>query len=267
MDNCKICDHEVKSLFNALILNKYKVQYYKCVNCGFIQTEPPFWLQEAYSSAITKQDVGLLMRNLFISPILSCLINHYFDRNRNFIDYGGGYGVLTRIMRDQGYRFANYDTYCENIFSKGFDETMPNECPDYELLTSFEVFEHLVDPASELEKMLKWSSNIFFSSELQPPVVNSPNDWWYIMPETGQHIAFYTAKSLQLLGEKFGLNYYTNNFNLHLFTKKKINPLLYRVIIKRRAAILLNLITSNKQSLTMADYHLILKENKKEINR
>lgn len=257
MDNCKICGQEVKPCFKSLVLNRYNVQYYKCVNCGFIQTESPYWLDEAYNSAIANQDIGLLNRNLVIAPILSCVITYFVDKRGKFIDYGGGYGVLTRIMRDKGYDFYRYDTYCENIFAKEFDYKAPNISPDYELLSSFEVFEHLADPTSELEKMLTWSDNIFFSTEIQPDKLNSPDDWWYIVPETGQHIAFYTLKSLQILGEKFGLNFYTNGATLHLFTKRKLNKFIVKSILKYRIAKFLDLALLNKKSLLISDYNSI----------
>jgi hypothetical protein len=264
MNNCKICGEDVKPCFNASILNKYNVQYYKCVNCGFIQTDPPFWLNEAYANAITNQDIGLLNRNLAIAPILASLITNYFDKKAKFIDYGGGYGVLTRIMRDKNYDYYRYDTYCDNLFAKEFDRLAPSVNPEYELLTSFEVFEHLVDPVSEIQNMLKWSTNIFFSTDLQPIAISSPDDWWYIMPETGQHIAFYTIKSLKILGERHGLNFYTNGINLHLFTKRKLNPLIFKLIVKYRIAKLLDLLTLNKKSLLLKDYDLIKQQKPKD---
>ena len=257
MDNCKICKQEVKTCFNALVLDRYNVQYYKCINCGFIQTESPFWLDEAYNDAIANQDIGLLNRNLVIAPILSCLITYCFDKKGKFIDYGGGYGLLTRMMRDKGYDFYRYDTYCENIFAKEFDHTTPDITPSYQLLTSFEVFEHLVDPADELEKMLKWSKNIFFSTEIQPAELNGPDNWWYIIPETGQHIAFYTIKSLEILGKNHGLNFYTNGFNLHLFTRNKIHPFVFKRIMNYRVAKFLDLMPFKNESLLMKDFDKI----------
>ncbi len=55
----KITAGQTKLLFTAKVLGKYDVQYYQCVITGFIQTEEPYWLEEAYSSAITKLDIGL----------------------------------------------------------------------------------------------------------------------------------------------------------------------------------------------------------------
>ncbi|MGI8637484.1 MAG: hypothetical protein ACR2KZ_18970 [Segetibacter sp.] len=108
-------------MFNKLIFHRHDVKYYQCESCGFIQTEEPFWLDEAYSSAITTLDLGLLQRNLLLVPITSAIILQFFNPSSSFVDYGGGYGVFTRMMRDKGFNFYRQDPHCENIFSKQFD--------------------------------------------------------------------------------------------------------------------------------------------------
>lgn len=234
--NCKICQSPSQPLFNTKVLKKYDVQYYKCTSCSFIQTEKPYWLEEAYGSAITKLDVGLIYRNLELSKTLErILLQKHFNPNGKFIDYGGGYGMYVRLMRDKGFDFYRQDNYCENIFAEYFDIDDLQSTEKFELLTSFEVFEHLANPEDEIKTMLTLSDSIFFSTELQPG--NSPaqpEDWWYFVPETGQHIAFYTVKALQHLADHFSLNFYTNGVNLHLFTKKTFaeNPFITKRLSK-----------------------------------
>ena len=62
---CKICSSKMNTFNMAIILNKYNVQYYRCYNCGYICTEEPYWLEEAYSSAIANTDIGLISRNVY----------------------------------------------------------------------------------------------------------------------------------------------------------------------------------------------------------
>ena len=83
---------------------------------NFLQTEKVFWINEAYQDAITKQDIGLLYRNRIITPILKSLIKLFFNKRNKFIDYGAGYGVLVRIMRDYGFDMYRYDKYFEIQF-------------------------------------------------------------------------------------------------------------------------------------------------------
>ena len=94
---CKVCDSDSHNLANAKILSKYQVEYFRCSNCGFVQTETPYWLEEAYSEAIASSDVGLVFRNGMFSSLTSKLIFQFFEHQAKFIDYGGGYGLFVRL--------------------------------------------------------------------------------------------------------------------------------------------------------------------------
>ena len=220
--HCKICNSECDVLFSAEILQKYNISYFKCCHCGFIQTEQPYWLPEAYNNAITSLDVGYATRNLVYKDIVVAIIKRLFNYQSRFIDYGGGYGLFVRLMRDLGFDYYRQDIYCDNIFAKHFDIADVANNTNFDMLTAFEVFEHLKNPIDEIEKMLSYSKSILFSTTLQPANIKSVNDWNYFAPETGQHIAFYTKKALSVIAEKYNLNLYTNNKNLHLLTQKKM---------------------------------------------
>ena len=100
---CKICDTECRQQFFRTILNKYQIAYFYCGACGFLQTEEPYWLEEAYESAIANADTGLVQRNIYLSRMLSTLLFFEFDRQGKYLDFAGGYGMLTRLMRDAGF--------------------------------------------------------------------------------------------------------------------------------------------------------------------
>ncbi len=254
---CKICNTESYELFSSKVLHKYVVKYYKCKSCGFVQTEKPYWLTEAYSSAITAQDIGLIGRNIFYAPIVSALIKMSFAKSGKFLDYGGGYGMFVRLMRDRGFNFFRFDTYCQNIFAIGFDHENQS---GYELITAFEVFEHLADPLEEIETMLKKSRNIFFSTELQPRAFVNEKDWWYVMAETGQHISLYSIDALRFIANKYGLNLYTNGINFHLLTEKNIKTSIFKLITNRYSCKVINKLVSSPPSLLMPDYNKIVDE-------
>jgi len=221
--NCKICLSESKLLFKANVLNKYEVGYYQCINCRFIQTDDPYWLNEAYSSAIADLDVGLVARNLEFASAIEPILNEYFPLDLKALDYGGGYGLFVRMMRDKGFEFFRYDIYCQNLFAKYFDKENLDPNTKFDLVTSFEVFEHLVNPLEEINKMFTYGDNIFFSTVLVPSRnFTHQNDWWYFIPDTGQHVAFYSKEALQAIAGKFKVHFYTNGTNLHLFSKRKL---------------------------------------------
>ncbi|MCW5314646.1 glycosyltransferase [Nostoc sp. KVJ3] len=247
---CKVCESDSVFLGNAKVLGKYKVDYYQCSNCGFVQTEEPFWLQEAYSKAIAGTDVGLVFRNLMFSSIASKLIFNFFDHEARFLDYGGGYGLFVRLMRDNGFNFYWIDKFCENIFAKGFEflEIEGKQTVNLEMVTAFEVIEHLVNPVNEIKEILKYSRNFLFSTELLPNVGYHPNEWSYYSLDEGQHISLYTHKSLAIIAEKFNLNFYSNGSTLHLFTEKYLPDNLF---VELNNA---DLKEFNKKSLLQDDY-------------
>jgi len=225
--DCKICKGQTKTVFTKNVLNKYEVKYYKCANCNFIQTEKPYWLDEAYRSAITQLDIGLVSRNLYYAEIIeNWFLNGLIHPDGKFLDFAGGYGLFVRLMRDKGFDFFRQDLYCQNLFAEHFDIKDLPENQKFDAITAFEVFEHLENPLDELRKMLFYSDTVIFSTELQPPAQNNLESWWYISPETGQHIAFYSYTSLKMLAKVEKLHLYSNNHNLHILSKKNLafNP-------------------------------------------
>lgn len=224
----KITGGNTSLLFKKKVLNKYDVTYYRCNETGFIQTEDPYWLDEAYSSAITKLDIGLPYRNIHLAETSGKLLALNFNKEGTFLDYAGGYGLFTRLMRDKGFNFYNTDKYCQNLFAENFDLADLPQGTQFELTTAFEVFEHLTDPLEEIKSMLRYSDNLLFTTELQPDKPEEINDWWYLSLETGQHIAFYNTDSLAFIAKKLGYNFYTDGSFLHLFSKKQFAPDLLR---------------------------------------
>ena len=90
---CKICGNPMSWIFNGKILEKYEIAYFSCSNCNFVCTEEPYWLAEAYSEPINITDTGLIGRNINLSKIVSILCFSFF-KNKKFLDYGAGYGIL-----------------------------------------------------------------------------------------------------------------------------------------------------------------------------
>lgn len=258
---CKICSSETDFFSEAEILFKYKIKYYNCPNCGFVQTEAPYWLEEAYSSAINHSDIGLLKRNLDYTKAAKNALSRYFKTDSNFVDYGAGYGVFVRMMRDFGYRFFWSDKYCENLFAAEF-ESDKSGIEKFDALTAFEVFEHLENPVIEVEEMLKFSDNIFFSTFLFPETKPKPDEWWYYALDHGQHLSLYSRKSLEVLAAKFNKNFYTNGKNVHIFTNRKMNGFIFKIITYPLIANFFNLFITRK-SLLDSDYKLVLEKLKK----
>lgn len=220
---CKICNSDCTRLFEKKILQKYTSWYYQCVSCNFVQTDEPVWLEEAYSSAITSLDIGLIDRNFVLKEEVCLILDACFAKDAVFLDYAGGYGMFVRMMRDAGYDFYRQDIYCENLFAKHFD-IEDKQLAHFDAVTAFEVFEHFADPMPEIKKIAAFSEHIIFSTKLLPQDKTEIENWWYIAPETGQHIAFYDTKTLHYIAKTLNRNYYFNDRNCHVFTTKTLSP-------------------------------------------
>jgi 2-polyprenyl-3-methyl-5-hydroxy-6-metoxy-1,4-benzoquinol methylase len=240
---CKICGSEQTAYSRAQIISKYDIQYFTCPSCGFIQTEEPYWLDEVYGSAIASSDVGAVSRMLSLGKTVSQYISLLFDARASFLDYGGGHGLFARHMRDKGYDFYWYDKYAKNLYANGFEA---QQGQTFGLVTAFEVFEHLADPLPEIEKMLRYSRSLLFSTLLVPASGPKPLEWSYFALETGQHISFYTLESLRIVAKKSGLFLHSVGGYLHLLTEEKISPLRFRLLTGKMLGGLLRGVYSRK---------------------
>ncbi len=246
---CHICQHPSEHYGQLLVLFQYQVSYFRCTFCGFIQTENPYWLAEAYTEAIASQDVGAIGRNILNASLTGSLLTSVLRSFRQGVDFGGGHGVFVRLMRDRGYPFFWKDLYAANLFARGFEAT-PEQ--SYDLVTAFEVLEHLVDPLADLKAVIAHAPNALVSTLLVPHPTPALRDWWYFSPSSGQHIAFYTPKALQIIAERFGRHLQSAG-PYHLFTEKPVSAIRYRLAMNPRYARLTGLV-SRRPSLLTADH-------------
>lgn len=224
---CKICNSKSNKIQNGKILNKYDIEYFQCINCGFVQTQKPYWLEESYSNAISVSDTGVMSRNLMFSKIATIILSMLVNRRGEFLDYGGGYGIFTRLMRDNGFDFYWYDKYATNLVARGFEGRMSDK--RYEAITSFENFEHFENPLDDIEKIFSLTDFVLFSTDIVSTPAPATDDWWYYCLEHGQHISLFSLKSLEYIAEKHGYLLTSNGINLHIFSKKKINNKIFLI--------------------------------------
>ena len=236
---CRVCDSTAKLEFTHKILRKYDCSYYFCAHCGVLQTEEPYWLDEAYESPVAAADTGILVRNLDLARVTSLVLLFMFDRRGRYLDAAGGYGIFTRLMRDLGFDFYWSDKYCPNLTARGFEFDEGGDLT-YTAVTAFEVMEHLPDPVAFVAELLEstGTETVIFTTELFDGKPPAPEDWWYYAFPTGQHITFYQRSTLEYIGKRFGLNFYRSG-PLHVWTRKKLSPLALRALTSPRLSGLL----------------------------
>lgn len=256
---CTICSSAMQPCFTATVLGKYDAQYEVCGDCGFMAIWDPHWLEEAYSRAIASADTGLVMRNIDLAPkVAGALFWLAGERGAGrYVDVAGGYGLLTRMMRDIGFDFYWGDKYCENIMAPGFEYR--EEFGECHAVTAFEVLEHLSDPVPFIEEALaKYQPQYFLcSTELYEGDPPAPGSWNYYAFATGQHVAFYQRRTLQKLADRLGLHFASAN-RLHLFSRQPVDESVLRIVTGLLASPLALYIRFRLGSKTVSDQELVL---------
>ncbi len=248
---CHVCQGSSHRFAEATVLQMHAIEYFQCSQCRFVQTETPHWLDQAYDNAIISTDVGLIARNEKFAKATSRLLNLVLRRSTQCIDYGGGYGMMTRMLRDRGHAFSHYDPHCENLFAAELEWQDTDGRND--LLTAFEVWEHLANPLGDIAEMDNLADNWLFSTLLLPDDDPKPGEWWYYALDGGQHVSLWTESALQVVAEKFSRHYINLGHGLHLMTQQKLNRRLVRWAMFSRSSSLLNQ-AFKKKSLTQVDY-------------
>ncbi len=223
MSTCPICSSEMRNAFEAQVLKKYLAQFEVCGACEYLRARDPYWLDEAYSSAIAAADTGLVMRNISLAfKVASTLFWVLGERGKGqYLDAAGGYGMLTRMMRDLGFDFYWSDKHCENLMARGFEyDPDIHHC---EAVTAMEVMEHLTNPLEFVETTLKdtGADSLIFTTQLYKGMPPAP-DWWYYTFATGQHIGFFSRNTLDILGKKLGLKFISAN-GMHILSRHSLD--------------------------------------------
>ena len=198
---CRLCRAPVQRLFDKLVLGRHTVSYHRCMGCGALQTDSPTWLDEAYAGSAELYDTGKASRTLVnflaLPPLLAILGVRKTDMA---VDFGGGTGLLARLMRYVSYNFHSFDKFGSSEFMGGYVwEGIDHPC---RLVTLFEVAEHFANPAEEWQRLFVCDPDWVIGST---SLFNGQGaDWPYLSCESGQHVFFYSTDALNYVAHKAG---------------------------------------------------------------
>lgn len=156
---CRLCEGHLVAKFSDVVLHKYEVRYFECDRCGSLQTEAPYWLDDAYTSNLSILDAGSVQRNLQ-NLAAAYVVSKLFGVS-DALDFGGGDGLLCRLLRDYGVNCYVKDKYAVPTYGQGYSK------PDFaapNLVLAFEVLEHFAAPARELEDLFQSRPTVLLAS-------------------------------------------------------------------------------------------------------
>jgi len=217
VDFNKSCE-ELRGFY--LPLSGKAVYYALCNSCGFCFA-PEFgrWGLGDFEREIYNHDYAIIDPDYLSdrpranAQIISSMLGEKKDLIRH-LDYGGGNGLLSQVLCDQGWNSHSYDPFVNR-------EVSPNELGKFNLITAFEVFEHVPDVSrlmQDLSMLLASPGIIFFSTLLSNSHIK-PNEritWWYASPRNG-HISLFSNDSLCHLAEKSGFSFGSFSEGAHVF--------------------------------------------------
>ncbi len=131
---------------------------------------------------------------------------------------------MVRLLRDIGIDAHLYDKYASNHYASGFSMSMVEK---YDMVTAFEVLEHLIKPSKELADLFDLQPTVVVASTM---LFNGQGaDWSYLGPAKSEHVFFYSERALRLIGNRFGYSVEILKTNIIIFYKNPISRFRIRI--------------------------------------
>lgn len=193
------------------------IRYYLCDACGFcFAPDIAKWDKTKFESRIYNDGYAvvdpdyLLERPKNNAEMLDASLAGAEIRH---IDYGGGSGLLSESLRSKAWNSVSYDPFVNT------DKEVA-ELGQFDLITAFEVFEHVPDVDAlfaDFKKLTKPDALIIFSTLLSDGQITrgQPLQWWYASPRNG-HISLFSKDSLQCCVQRYGFKLFSFSPGLHV---------------------------------------------------
>ena len=243
---CKICRGAVRS-FDVVDMQKScngqpnpmsgePVYYDRCGTCGFVYTTAfdtfasDEWTTRIYNDeyySTIDPDYAEARPRLNAAQIGTML--HVRRGSTIGLDYGGGNGRTAELLRERGFAYDSYDPFGETRMTPGYEGA-------YNFCTAFEVAEHSPDPCEMMADIVRLASPgpliVLIGTQAHDEKIDDPVrlNWWYAAPRNG-HISLYSRRSLEMLGQAFGLSLVTFNASQHVFFRDHTPAAIRRMVL------------------------------------
>ena len=232
--HCPICGGSAEILREITILGEYAAFLRRCAGCEFCFLADPEWLESSFAAHLHQMDVGSVDRSgLMAQFLLGFLGASRRRRSWRVLDIGGGDGLLVRLLRDRGIAAQFSDPHTTPTYDVG---PAVADSDRFEVAVMSEVALHLTDPVGTFRGILERCDRLLFTAVVPPDPM--PFDWWYLMPSTGQHVAFYPVPAIESIAGELGCHWCSDGKFFHLISTSPI-PRTLRFLVRRREATLL----------------------------
>lgn len=206
-----------------LSLSGIPVYYALCSKCGFcFAPELMTWGAEKFKERIYNDEYVLVDPDyISVRPLdrAKYLLSTFGNRMHSVkhLDYGGGNGLLAKLLRQSNWQSVSYDPFVDKNASI-------EKLGKFDLITAFEIFEHVPDVRdlmSKLRSLLSPDGLILFSTLLSDGNIrpNQRISWWYASPRNG-HISLFSKNSLAVLAQSNGFKFANCSNFMHVFFTK-----------------------------------------------
>ena len=232
--DCKVCG-TAAPLFGVVDFNRtcgadpypdgltgLPVYWHRCRLCGLLFT-PAFdqfsnagWRDHIYNPHYYAEldPEYEVVRPTLNAEVVHAVCRAQWGRETLGIDYGGGNGALAKRLSATGLRFLTHDPY-------GASDDTSGLVGRFNVLTSFEVLEHTIDPHQTFDDLLRFGADRFIviaSTQCADGLVDEKSrlNWNYVAPRNG-HVTVYSHRTLAELARRHQLDHLSVSRGLHLF--------------------------------------------------
>ncbi|MCK4875783.1 MAG: class I SAM-dependent methyltransferase [Sulfurimonas sp.] len=213
MKECKICNGNT----TAITDEKTQKIYHTCLTCEYIFLDELSYIDEKSEKKHYDKHHNTFESFGYVKMFEELIDGFIIPQAQNIktaLDFGCGEGEVLPILLEKNRVICDrYDLF---YFPKKVYENKK-----YDLITSTEVFEHLIDPLSILKELLSHVNKdgfLLLMSAFHPNNEEEFLKWWYIRDIT--HIGFFNLKTFEYLAQELNLKIVKHNSKNTIIFKK-----------------------------------------------